>query len=252
MGAVLIEADPNQQRHEDYASPDSEESTEETGCRAEHGQLEEPYRIVSVHCRDVRTTVDWMEFAPGTALLVIDVQNDFADPTGSLYVQGGEQVIPFINEQIAAAVKGGATVVYSQDWHPESTPHFAKDGGIWPVHCVAGTSGAEFHPDLDVIEDAIFVKTGVGGEDGYSAFNVRDPVTGAESSTGLADDLEGLTTAVVLGLALDYCVKETALDAARIFDQTTVLADGTRAVDLQPGDGARAVAALVEAGVSVV
>ena len=193
-----------------------------------------------------------MEFTADTALLVIDVQNDFADPGGSLYVSGGETVIPFINAQIASAVAGGATVVYSQDWHPESTPHFAKDGGIWPVHCVAGTPGADFHPDLDVIEDAIFIKTGVGGEDGYSAFNVRDPVTGMESPTGLEQELESVTTAVVLGLALDYCVKETALDAARIFEQTAVLADGTRAVDLQPGDGARAVVALVEAGVEVV
>jgi nicotinamidase/pyrazinamidase len=144
-----------------------------------------------------------MKFTATTALLVIDVQNDFADPGGSLYVPRGEEVIPFINAQIAAAVEAGATVVYSQDWHPETTPHFAKDGGIWPVHCVAGTPGADFHPDLDVIEDAIFIKTGVGGEDGYSAFNVRDPVSGMESPTGLEEKLEGLTTAVVLGLALD-------------------------------------------------
>jgi nicotinamidase/pyrazinamidase len=193
-----------------------------------------------------------MKFTATTALLVIDVQNDFADPGGSLYVPRGEEVIPFINAQIAAAVEAGATVVYSQDWHPETTPHFAKDGGIWPVHCVAGTPGADFHPDLDVIEDAIFIKTGVGGEDGYSAFNVRDPVSGMESPTGLEQKLEGLTTAVVLGLALDYCVKETALDAARIFEQTTVLADGTRAVDLAHGDGPRAVAALIDAGASVI
>ena len=252
MSAVLIESDPDQQRHQDDASPHPEESPQEPGRGANDAQLEEPYRHVPVHCDDVRTTVDWMEFTAGTALLVIDVQNDFADPGGSLYVSGGEQVIPFINEQIAAAVAGGATVVYSQDWHPGSTPHFAKDGGIWPVHCVADSPGAEFHADLDVIEDAIFIKTGVGGEDGYSAFNVRDPVTGEESPTGLEQKLEGLTTAVVLGLALDYCVKESALDAARVFEQTTVLADGTRAVDLEPGDGARAVVALVEAGVRVV
>jgi nicotinamidase/pyrazinamidase len=195
--------------------------------------------------------VECMEFGPETALLVVDVQNDFADPAGSLYVQGGEQVIRFVNEQIGAAVEAGATVVYSQDWHPESTPHFQKDGGIWPVHCVADTRGAAFHPDLEVVEGAVLIKKGVGGEDGYSAFHVRDPVTGDESSTGLAERLSGIGSVVVVGLALDYCVKESALDAAKLFD-TTLLADGTKPVNLEPGDGSRAVAALTAAGVHIV
>jgi len=191
-----------------------------------------------------------MEFDAKTALLVLDVQNDFADPSGSLYVQGGDQAIGFINGQIAAAVNGGAKIAYSQDWHPESTPHFQKDGGIWPVHCVADTEGASFHPDLDIAEGALVIKKGVGGEDGYSAFHLRDPVTGEESPTGLADRLRGIESVVVVGLALDYCVKETALDAARLYD-TTLMADGTRPVNLEPGDGARAVAEMVSAGVSV-
>ena len=191
-----------------------------------------------------------MEFDAKTALLVLDVQNDFADPSGSLYVQGGDQAISFINGQIAAAVNGGAKIAYSQDWHPESTPHFQKDGGIWPVHCVADTEGASFHPALDIAEGAVVIKKGVGGEDGYSAFHLRDPVTGEESPTGLADRLRGIESVVVVGLALDYCVKETALDAARLYD-TTLMADGTRPVNLEPGDGARAVAEMVSAGVSV-
>jgi nicotinamidase/pyrazinamidase len=191
-----------------------------------------------------------MTYDSSTALIVVDVQNDFADPGGSLYVSGGEEAIPFINEQIEAAAEAGATIVYTQDWHPPDTPHFIKDGGIWPVHCVNGTSGAEFHPDLDVREDALFIKKGSGGEDGYSAFSLRDPVTGETSSTGLSDRLEGISRIVVVGLALDYCVKETALDGVRHFD-TVVLADGTRAVALQPGDGARAVVELVSAGVVV-
>ena len=87
-----------------------------------------------------------------TALLVIDVQNDFADPKGSLSVAGGEALIPRINGEIAMATSAGATVVATQDWHPESTPHFAKDGGVWPVHCVGGTWGAELHPDTDLLE----------------------------------------------------------------------------------------------------
>lgn len=191
-----------------------------------------------------------MQYDTTTALLVVDMQNDFADPGGNLYVTGGENVIEFVNTQVDAARSGGATVVYSQDWHPESTPHFQKDGGIWPVHCVADTDGAAFHSDLEVIDDAIFIKKGIGGEDGYSAFHLRDPVTGEESSTGLAEKLEGIERVAVVGLALDYCVKETALDAAKRFD-TTLLADGTRPVNLSTGDGARAVAEMVGAGVRI-
>ncbi|HWB87865.1 MAG TPA: isochorismatase family protein [Acidimicrobiia bacterium] len=191
-----------------------------------------------------------MNYDSGTALIVVDVQNDFADPGGSLYVAGGEEAIGFINAQIEEARAGGATLVYTQDWHPASTPHFEKDGGIWPVHCVAETEGARFHPGLDVVDDAIFVKKGVGGEDGYSAFHVRDPVTGSVTSTGLAEELSGVVKIVVVGLALDYCVKETAVDAASRFE-TTLLADGTRPVNLSPGDGARAVAQMVSSGVTV-
>lgn len=194
-----------------------------------------------------------MEFDATTALIVVDVQNDFADPSGSLYVPGGEETIPFINEQAHAAAEAGAVVVYSQDWHPEETPHFQDFGGPWPVHCVAGTFGAEFHPDLDIVEGASNIKKGKGGEDGYSAFSLRDPETGEESSTGLADQLRDaeVERVAVVGLALDYCVKETALDAAREGFETILLADGSLPVNLERGDGARAVAEMVDAGVRV-
>lgn len=192
-----------------------------------------------------------MDYSPTAALIVVDVQNDFADPAGSLYVAGGETTIPFINEQIALAAAAGATVVYTRDWHPDSTPHFAKDGGIWPTHCVGETWGADFHPDL--IADGPEVKKGTGGEDGYSGFAVRDPETGAESSTGLEALLMDARIAdvVVLGLATDYCVKETALDAKRLGFSTTLLADGIRAVNLSPGDGSRAIAEMCTAGVTI-
>ena len=198
-------------------------------------------------------TLVGMDYDATTALIVVDVQNDFASPSGSLSVPGGESVIPFINDQLRAATGAGAQIVYTQDWHPASTPHFEKDGGIWPVHCVGGTPGAEFHPDLVVVDDALMIKKGVVGEDGYSAFNIRDPESGVEATTGLADRLRELNVAKVgvLGLALDYCVKETALDAVAGGFETLVLADGTNAVNLSPGDGSRAVAQLVEAGVSV-
>src|SRR5512136_2750129 len=91
-----------------------------------------------------------IDYDSETALIVVDVQNDFADPEGSLYVAGGEEVVAFANRQILAARDADATVAYTQDWHPPMTPHFKKDGGIWPTHCVMGTWGAEFHPDLFV------------------------------------------------------------------------------------------------------
>ena len=91
-----------------------------------------------------------MDYTRTTALVVVDVQNDFADPDGSLFVAGGHAAVPFINQQIEAALEASASVVYTRDWHPDTTPHFAKDGGIWPVHCVGDTWGSDFHPDLVV------------------------------------------------------------------------------------------------------
>ena len=184
-----------------------------------------------------------------TALIVVDVQNDFADPAGSLYVPGGEAVVPIVDREVAAARAAGARMFYTQDWHPRSTPHFARDGGIWPVHCVAGTWGAELHPDL-VVEGPV-VRKGTGGEDGYSGFSVRHPVSGASERTELDGLLReaGVRRVVIAGLATDYCVKATSLDALELGYAVTVLTRGIRAVDLEPGDGDRAVAAMREAGV---
>ena len=152
-------------------------------------------------------------YDPATALVVVDVQNDFADPEGSLTVAGAGAVVVAVNAEVDAALAAGATVAYTQDWHPPSTPHFAKDGGVWPVHCVGATWGAAFHPDLVVAGEV--VRKGSGGEDGYSGFTMRDPITGATRSTGLDELLRerGVERVVVVGLALDYCVKATALDA---------------------------------------
>jgi len=186
-----------------------------------------------------------------TALLVVDVQNDFADPGGSLYVKGGEDVVPFATSEIDRALAAGALVVYTQDWHPPSTPHFQKDGGIWPVHCVQGTWGAEFHPELNVKGDII--RKGTGGEDGYSGFTVRDPQTGAQEGTDLEPVIRrhGIERIVLVGLATDYCVKETALDARSKGFDITILLDGVRGVNLQPGDDERAVHDAMIAGARV-
>ena len=185
-----------------------------------------------------------------TALIVVDVQNDFADPAGSLSVAGGVDVVPTINDAIAAARGAGALVVLTQDWHPPSTPHFDKDGGIWPVHCVAGTWGAELFPALDAPADAPRIRKGANGEDGYSAFTMRDPVSGETIATELDALLRdrGIARVVVCGLATDYCVNATALDARRLGYPVFVLLDAMRAVDLNPGDGSRALAQMRDAG----
>jgi nicotinamidase/pyrazinamidase len=188
-----------------------------------------------------------------TALIVVDVQNDFADPAGSLYVEGGEQVVPLVNDEIAAAREAGATVVLTQDWHPPSTPHFVDQGGTWPAHCVRGTWGAELHADLDREADLV-IRKGTGGEDGYSAFTVIDPQRGDRHPTGLAGFLRerGIDAAVVVGLAADVCVNATAVDAAHDGLRTTVRWDATRAVEVHPGDADRARDEMLEAGVVLV
>lgn len=190
-----------------------------------------------------------LQYDEQVALVVVDVQNDFADPRGNLYVRDGDAVIPIVNDEVRAAEQGGATVVYTQDWHPPTTPHFQKDGGTWPVHCVAGTWGAELHPDLLVKGDR--VRKGTGGEDGYSGFTMADPTTGDTRSTGLDDLLKdgGAGRVVVVGLALDVCVKATALDGIRLGYETTVLSAGTRPVELAEGDGERALTEMRDAGV---
>jgi nicotinamidase/pyrazinamidase len=180
---------------------------------------------------------DGGRYDPQTAHIVVDVQNDFADPAGSLYVREGEAVVPVANDEVAAAGEAGAPVVYTQDWHPESTPHFEKDGGLWPVHCVRDSWGAMFHPDLRVSGDV--VRKGTKGEDGYSAFSSRDPLSGDTAPTVLHRMLDerGVQRIVICGLATDFCVVETVTDARELGYPVAVLRDGIRAVDRTPGAG---------------
>jgi nicotinamidase/pyrazinamidase len=187
-----------------------------------------------------------------TALVVVDVQNDFTDPAGGLAVSDAPAILPEVNARVAACRSAGGLVVYTQDWHPERTPHFQTDGGPWPVHCVGGTWGAELHADL-VVEGPI-VRKGVDGGDGYSGFSVRDPVSGDVTRTELGAHLEahGVGRIVVVGLAGDVCVAATAVDGTELGYVVEVPLAATRMVELSEGDAARAIERMQDAGVTVI
>lgn len=193
-----------------------------------------------------------VEYDRQTALLVVDVQNDFGHPKGSLYVRGGGRLVTIANREVQRARQAGALVVYTQDWHPPSTPHFQKDGGIWPAHCVRDTWGAQLMDGLRVAGEVI--QKGSDGKDGYSGFTVRDPRSGEPEATRLGSLLRdhGVRRVVIAGIATDYCVKETALDAGRLGFVTQVVEAGIRAVNLEPGDGQRALDAMRAAGAEIV
>lgn len=190
-------------------------------------------------------------FDATTALVVVDYQHDFADPSGSLYVAGGEEILPGITAHIQGTLAAGGLVVYTQDWHPAHTPHFAADGGIWPVHCVMDTPGAAFVPGLPVSGPVI--RKGSGPEDGYSGFSVIDLDTGATKGTELSAILDenGIMAIEVVGLAGDWCVRSTAIDGVQLGYRTTVPLALTRFVELQPGDTGRAIEEMQAAGVAV-
>lgn len=189
------------------------------------------------------------QYGAETALVVVDVQNDFADPLGSLYVRGGGEVVAAVNAEVIRTLSAAGHVYYTQDWHPPSTPHFEAEGGPWPVHCVRDTWGAELHPRLILAGPVI--RKGANGEDGYSGFFVRDPVSGAKMPTALGGRLadQGASRVVVVGLAFDYCVAATATDAVSLGFETSVLLAATAAVEMTPGDEDRVAGELRHAGV---
>jgi nicotinamidase/pyrazinamidase len=176
-------------------------------------------------------------------LIVVDVQNDFC-PGGSLAVERGDEVVGPLNRLIEEFLSRGEPVYKSRDWHKATTKHFEAYGGTWPVHCVQGTRGAEFHPELSVDPRARVVSKGEGDEDNYSAFD----------GTTLADSLraEGVSEVWVGGLATDYCVKNTVLDALRAGFRVRALRDAMRPVEVNPGDGERAVEEMRRAGAEIV
>jgi nicotinamidase/pyrazinamidase len=179
------------------------------------------------------------------ALIVVDVQNDFC-PGGALGVPGGDAVVPVMNRYLERFGAAGAPVYLSRDWHPAVTRHFKVYGGVWPPHCVQGTRGAEFHPGLAPPAGAVVVSKGMDPEqDAYSAFQAEDP-SGRPFPAVL--ERQGVRRVYVGGLATDYCVRATALDAARAGLEVVLLTDAIGAVDLEPGDGARALEEMRAAG----
>lgn len=183
------------------------------------------------------------DFQPQDAVLVVDVQNDFCGG-GSLEVPDGDAVVPVLNEWIARAVEAGILVVASRDWHPQNHCSFEAQGGPWPPHCIRGTDGAAFHPDLRLPEDAMIVSKGQSEDrDAYSAFD----------GTGLAATLHdrGIERLWVGGLAQDVCVQATVVDACEAGFEVHLIADATRAVNASPGDGERALEAMRAAGARI-
>jgi len=178
------------------------------------------------------------------ALIVVDVQNDFC-PGGSLAVAEGTAVVPPLNRLIKEFLDHGEPVFKTRDWHPARTKHFEFYGGTWPVHCVQNTPGAEFHPDLIDDPRITIVSKGIDeSADGYSGFD----------GTNLAEILreQGVEEVWVGGLATDYCVKHTVLDARGAGFEVKALADAMRPVNLNPGDGEQAIEEMREAGAEIV
>jgi nicotinamidase/pyrazinamidase len=177
------------------------------------------------------------------ALIVVDVQNDFC-PGGALAVPHGDEVIEPLNNLIDDFLAHDAPVYKSRDWHTATTKHFAAYGGTWPVHCVQNTEGAAFHPALRDDPRITVISKGLGDKDCYSAFDETDLAARLRQ--------QGVEEVVVGGLATDYCVKNTVLDALQQGFKVKAPENAMRAVELNPGDGERATEEMRAAGAEIV
>jgi nicotinamidase/pyrazinamidase len=203
----------------------------------------------SLNCNDgIILYNEYKSMEINKALLIVDVQNDFC-PGGALGVQNGNSVVPVLNRYIEKFGQAGMPIFLTRDWHPPRTSHFNTAGGLWPPHCIQGSKGAEFHPDLRISNEAVVVSKGTAvDEDSYSAFAAADA-----RDVALKDLLRqrGVERIYVGGLATDYCVKETVLEGLMQGFQVVLLHDAICGVNLQPEDSARAIEAMVKAGVAV-
>jgi nicotinamidase/pyrazinamidase len=183
------------------------------------------------------------------ALLLVDVQRDFCSG-GALPAQDGEAVVPVLNRYVERFSAVGYPIYASRDWHPENSAHFQARGGPWPPHCIQGSSGAEFHPDLDLPEDVVVITAGdlPDEDEGYSAFEGH-----TDDGTSFGDELRarGVDELYVGGLATDYCVRASALDARKHGFKTVLLEDAIRPVEVTPGDAERAIREMKDAGVEL-
>jgi nicotinamidase/pyrazinamidase len=182
------------------------------------------------------------------ALLVVDVQLDFC-PGGSLAVPNGNGILPPLNRHIAEALSTGLPIYASRDWHPSVTTHFAAYGGEWPPHCVQGSRGAVFHPDLKLPADVTVITKGDDPEqDGYSAFEGH-----TSSGKPFRDDLRDRKIEIlyVAGLATDYCVRQTVMDGLRAGLEMVVLTDAVAGIDARQGDVDRALEEMQQAGAAL-
>ena len=179
------------------------------------------------------------------ALVIVDVQIDFC-PGGSLAVAEGDRVALVLNRYVSRFAAARLSIFATRDWHPAQTSHFKAFGGIWPVHCVQNTRGAEFHPLLQLGASAIVVSKGTAPDvDGYSGFDAMDA-----QGVGLSQLLRqrAVEEVFVGGLATDYCVKQTVLDGVKQGFAVVLLMDAIRGVDLAPGDSTRALVEMRNAG----
>ena len=184
-----------------------------------------------------------------TALLVVDVQNDFC-VGGALAVPQGDRVVDPINRLLAAYAAAHAAIFASRDWHPPGSSHFIDQGGQWPIHCVADTPGAAFHPQLVFPDGVAVVSKGQAPDsDGYSAFDGTLPA-GETLETALQARNAGRLT--VCGLATDYCVRASVLDARTLGLEVSVVRDAIAAVNLKPGDETRAIDEMRAAGAAII
>lgn len=173
-------------------------------------------------------------------LLVVDIQNDFC-PGGALGVRDGDQIIPTVNKYVDLFLKHHLPVFVSRDWHPKDTRHFKPAGGPWPVHCVQNTSGAEFHPDFRVPDQAIVLSKGTDPAlDGYSVFEAHDSQNRLFYS--LLEKM-GIEVLYIAGIATDYCVRMTSLDAFKHGMKVHILTDAIKGVD--EADSKRAIDEIV-------
>jgi nicotinamidase/pyrazinamidase len=183
------------------------------------------------------------------ALLIIDMQHDFC-PGGALPAEGGHDIVPILNRSIEMFTKHDYPVFASRDWHPEGSAHFKERGGPWPPHCVQGTEGAEFHQDLQLPENVVVITTGDDPEEdeGYSAF---EGATDEGKSLKSALENAGVEEVFIGGLATDYCVRASALDAVKAGFRTHLLLDAIRGVNVNPGDADMAIEEMKRAGVHI-